>query len=124
MPKKVDLTGRTFGQLTVLRFSHIGDYQRRYWVCRCECGSDTTRVGSNLTSGNSVSCGCIRIKRASLLNRTHGKSGTLTYSTWLSMNARCNHPHGKNIRLYTGVKICERWHKFENFLADMGERPK
>jgi hypothetical protein len=51
--------------------------------------------------------------------RKHGMSGTPTHSCWRSMLARCrSHPN------YAGrVKVCKRWLKFENFLADMGERP-
>jgi hypothetical protein len=50
---------------------------------------------------------------------------TATYVTWLSMRERCNNPNASNYFLYggRGIKICERWNRFENFLADMGVRP-
>lgn len=57
-----DLTGMTFGELTVVRrFSDIGGRKVK-WLCRCSCGSYSVVQGSNLKSGNSMSCGC---KRAS-----------------------------------------------------------
>ncbi len=51
------------------------------------------------------------------------KKQSLTYSTWASMLNRTkgNNEHAK--KYYGDVIVCERWHSFENFLADMGERP-
>lgn len=36
------------------------------------------------------------------------------------MLSRCR----KNIKYYEKIEVCERWQKFENFLADMGEKPE
>jgi hypothetical protein len=61
--------------------------------------------------------------------RTHGHASQKlsgTYSSWKAMKARCLNPNGKQWADYggRGITICERWiHSFENFLADMGERP-
>lgn len=41
------------------------------------------------------------------------------------MKSRCNNINNPDYRLYggRGIKVCERWRQFENFLSDMGERP-
>lgn len=56
---------------------------------------------------------------------THGMSRTPLYRVWDSMVRRCTNPSHKKWRLYggRGITICERWLKFENFYADMGETP-
>jgi hypothetical protein len=56
----------------------------------------------------------------------HGMSGTPTFRSWTMMRNRCTNPRADNYSYYggRGISICERWlHSFENFLADMGERP-
>lgn len=57
---------------------------------------------------------------------THGYFGTPTYMVWHSMKRRCTMPSSQGYARYggRGIKVCERWMKFENFLADMGEKPK
>jgi hypothetical protein len=51
---------------------------------------------------------------------------SLTYKTWRGMRERCNRPGHKDWPNYggKGVTVCVRWDRFENFLADMGERPE
>lgn len=55
-------------------------------------------------------------------NRTHGMARTLIYATWRAMRARCANPKNGSFADYgaRGITVCERWQKFENFLADMG----
>ncbi len=48
-----------------------------------------------------------------------------TYQTWENMRSRCYRPKTNRFRDYggKGIQVCARWFMFENFLADMGERP-
>jgi len=59
--------------------------------------------------------------------KKHGQSiiRSRTYRTWMSMRERCNCQSSKDFKNYgrRGVWVCERWKEYNNFLADMGERP-
>ncbi len=62
---------------------------------------------------------------AALRARSHGQVGSGAYSSWGAMKQRCLSPKNKSYTSYgaRGITVCERWLKFENFHADMGERP-
>jgi len=55
----------------------------------------------------------------------HGWANTPTYNTWSSMKSRCHDPGNGSYASYggRGITVCARWLVFENFLADMGQRP-
>lgn len=55
----------------------------------------------------------------------HGLSSHPAYHNWEQMIQRCNNPKKDNYHLYggRGIKVCERWRNFANFIADMGEKP-
>jgi hypothetical protein len=48
-----------------------------------------------------------------------------TYKSWHMMKQRCCNPNNAQYHDYggRGITMCSRWMSFENFLADMGERP-
>jgi hypothetical protein len=58
------------------------------------------------------------------LSRTHGRMGTPEHRSWSAMMNRCYSPTSSDYDYYggRGIRVCERWHYFECFLADMGER--
>lgn len=49
-----------------------------------------------------------------------------SYETWRSMRQRCTNPKKNQFKDYggRGVEVCERWQVFNNFLEDMGEKPR
>ena len=51
---------------------------------------------------------------------------TKMYMVWNNMKRRCHTPTNKDYKHYgaKGIIVCERWHKFENFLEDMGDCPE
>jgi hypothetical protein len=55
----------------------------------------------------------------------HGMFGTSTHTVWRKMLERCAKPYCADFPRYggRGIAVCERWHDFKNFFADMGERP-
>ena len=76
--KRLELTGKKFGMLTVLEC--IGSAKKRTeWKCQCECGNIRNVIGSNLTRGNSTSCGCkfIKSKKYNFTDLTNKRFGKL-----------------------------------------------
>lgn len=60
---RIDITGQTFGLLTVLEF--VGTVKRRgMYRCRCACGVRCNVEGYAMRIGRTKSCGCLRKKVA------------------------------------------------------------
>lgn len=120
--------GQRFGRLTVI--AHLGS---RYYHCECECGNELSVRTDNLRTGNTSSCGCVNLERVAAMGRgvsTHGHTRggmSSTYRSWTGMKERCHNPNCTNFKYWggRGITVCKRWlFSFENFLADMGERPE
>jgi hypothetical protein len=110
--------GQRFGTRVIVRYAGMRAGKNPYYFALCDLCHKTHSVrGRCLTMGQKHNCVGS--------HRTHGKSGTRTHSSWASMNHRCNSPNATQRSRYhdIGVRVCKRWRKFENFLADMGERP-
>jgi len=118
-----DISGQRFGLLTAI--TSRSDRHQRVWICQCDCGQRTIVATSALTSGNTKSCGCLRVKTAKQLRLRHGATRTSTWRSWQNMIVRCKYTERSRYKDYggRGITVCKRWLKFENFLADMGERP-
>jgi len=57
---------------------------------------------------------------------THGMTGTPEWKSWMAMRQRCHYPGSIGYKNYgeRGIRVCDRWmNSFENFYADMGNRP-
>jgi hypothetical protein len=73
----IDLTGQTYGRLTVLRRAP-STYRRTLWRCRCSCGKLSTVDGTKLRSGYTRSCGCLRLEPKPVNDLTGRQFGKLT----------------------------------------------
>jgi hypothetical protein len=129
----IDLTGKKFGRLTVLRREgscRSGSGSAPLWVCRCACKKEIEVRGSSLRNGDTRSCGCLQLELVSALFVKHRMWGSPTYLLWGMMNTRCLNPNATGYEDYggRGITVCKRWsdkkHGFENFLKDMGIRPE
>jgi hypothetical protein len=137
--KPSNRVGKVYGRLTVIEY--IGNSQ---WLCECSCEEKSHCIvkAGNLTSGNTISCGCFRNEskrsrgeiwtdkmreRAHNNASTHGKYGTRTYNTWAAIIQRCTNPNRDHYENYggRGITVCDRWREsFANFFEDVGECPK
>lgn len=127
----LDIAGLKVNYLTVVRKTDQRIGPMVAWECRCVCGKTMLAGATVLRSGNIKSCGCMTKEILRSARTTHGyskpeNSGEFpTYKTWLSMRRRCEYKKHKSYADYggRGIKVCDRWQLFENFLADMGRRP-
>lgn len=118
MSKPLDMTGNKYGKLLVVSFSHVNEHKHRCFHVKCDCGVEKIVPGHVLRNGATKSCGCLR-------GEFHGMSGTRTYTAWCDAKSRCYNTNDIGYKYYggRGIKICERWWKFSDFLKDMGECP-
>jgi hypothetical protein len=119
-----DETGNKYGRLTVIEEAEKRGKQA-WWRCKCECGNETEVCGAKLRNGHTRSCGCLQKDVAAERLTTHGMSNSATRNSWRGMMERCTNSNNIGYENYgaRGITVCERWHKFENFLEDMGRRP-
>lgn len=124
--KFIDMTGVVVERLTVIRL-HEKTRRGSRWECLCSCGKIHYAYTSDLRSGHLYSCGCYLREGNFNVKHGHNRGGrrTATYNSWVDMKKRCETPSCANYKWYggRGISVHQHWQKFENFLADMGERP-
>lgn len=112
-----DMSGTQHAFYRVLGF-HSRNGKRRYWLCRCKCGT------VQIVREDSLHRRCRQCRRQSVTS--HGMSGTPEFSAWSQMISRCTDSNRRDWPSYggRGIKVCDRWrYSFENFYSDMGQRP-
>lgn len=116
MGLRIDLTGKKFGRLTVIK-----ENGRRHgevcWECKCECGNVVTVPSYTLRIGETQSCGCYQREQTSKINTVHGDTDTSLWRRWRHMLWRCNDQKCKDYKNYggRGIKVCNEWE--DNYLA-------
>jgi len=109
---------------------HAGTY--RVGLYQCDCGNLVEIRNSVVKRGLTKSCGCLQKSIASVLARDlkeiatkHGMYISREYSSWKNMKQRCVNPNRFEYKNYggRGIKVCPQWNSFEQFYADMSDRP-
>lgn len=111
-------------------------------LCHCGCGektkiatvSDSSRghvrgMPMKYLLGHTLRANAANSIAKQIASRTkhgHNNRNSPTYRSWAGMKARCLNPGASHYDQYggRGITVCKRWMEFENFLADMGERPE
>ena len=125
----LSLEGERLGRLRVI--SRVKNQGRSAtWLCRCDCGNEITLTSGEFRRGRTQSCGCLgrelQIKRQTTHGQGRWQDRSPAYVSWLNMKSRCYNPNHRAFSYYggRGIRVCKRWlNSFENFLADMGDRP-
>lgn len=120
------LVGQKFNKLLILS---VDDAKIRMSTCLCDCGQTKIIKIQSILYGRTTSCGCVKKDlEKNLTNYRHGNAVqgvTQEYKSWQGMKTRCNNPCFPGYKYWgaRGIKVCERWDRFENFLEDMGKKP-
>lgn len=111
MPPLKDLSGRTFGRLTVVGYFGRNKQGLSLWECRCECGNIVLVRTCHLKANHTKSCGCLQRDAVKVANTTHGKWGHRIIHIWHGMRKRCYNAKSASYENYggRGIKICDEW---------------
>lgn len=119
----IDLSGQTFGRLTVVRQVGATKFKAALWECRCACGNVVDVNSNALRTGHTQSCGCIRSEATSRwlkqYNTKHGRCKSRLYNVWAGIRQRTSNPNNCRYASYggRGIKLCDEWQDFGVFQA-------
>jgi hypothetical protein len=119
MAKAIDLTGKRFGRLLVIKRApnHICPKSKLVaWECKCDCGNVKVVLRCALRSGETNSCGCLHNELLVSRNTKHGDTPKYAkhyrlYAVWSNMRRRCSDKANKSYANYggRGIKVCDEW---------------
>ena len=122
------MVGKKYGRLTGIKRDGKDKTGNATWLFQCDCGKTIVTAGSRVRGGYTKSCGCLAKEKARELatglgyaSATHHMSRTKSYNRWCAMLRRCENKNVSNYKYYgeRGIKVCARWHSFENFWNDV-----
>lgn len=78
----LDLSDMRFGHLVALEpCGYNNSHKKRLWKCRCDCGNESVVTTSDLTSGNTMSCGCQNFSHGEICVQKYLDSNNINYIT-------------------------------------------
>lgn len=113
-----DLIGKRFGRLTVVAEAEKSKWRKRRWLCRCDCGGETTTDTNKLIRGGTKSCGCLTRESARDRHYKHGGKGTRLHHIWMNARQRCRNPNNPDYQKWygaRGVQFASEWDDFGTF---------
>lgn len=132
---RIDLHGKKFGKLKVIRAAGLNKFNQVMWLCKCSCGDFTTTSSTNLVRGLSKTCGDRTVHYSGKNNAQYKHGGPSnpklrrTWNSYMAMLRRCFTEKDETYKWYggRGITVCAHWrgpNGFPNFLASVGRRPK
>jgi hypothetical protein len=118
------MIGKRYERLLIKEFAYQKD-GHYYWKCLCDCGNESFVRSATLNNKRQKSCGCLKNELVKKRATKHGLFKTPEYIVWSGILSRTHWKSSNSFHRYgaRGIKVCERWLNFENFLKDMGKRP-
>lgn len=115
-------------RLTAIKFAYVKK-SHVYVLYRCSCGTEKIIAREHVQSGNTKSCGCIKLEKLAEYHKsktTHGMAYSREYAAWVAMIQRCTNKNNKDYEAYgaRGITVCIEWlESYEQFILDMGKKP-
>ena len=116
--RRLDLAGKKFGRLTLVKVTGVNASKQRIWACICDCGREHSVSQAHITKGKTTSCGCYRKERMT----RHNMCRTPEWYAYQHAKARCK-PTASKHEHYFDRGIFFTFTSFEEFLQDVGLRP-
>lgn len=121
-------SGMVIGRLTLQVRTRAA--RRVKWTCLCSCGEVTTAQQSDIASGKTRSCGCLRNETVRFRRLKHGATGPdrprPEYTSLRHAIGRCHNKKNAKYSLYggRGIYVCAGWRTdFDTFYCDLGPKP-
>lgn len=121
-----NLTGKTFGYLKVISYSHKQG-KRSYFNCLCVCGNTLVVRSDGLKSGHTKSCGCYHEEKVSKENSFFWKGGITDYNEEQRKTPEYRKARYKTVKRDQCCKVCAskdklRVHHLSSFATDEKNR--
>jgi hypothetical protein len=121
----MEIIGKKFNKLLIIAIQDRTMAGQLRCLCLCDCGNKKIIQLAHIKNGHTKSCGCTWRNKMKEVHTKHGlckrNNENRFHRIWRAMKRRCSNPADKAFRYYggNGIKVCERWNDFVNFLKDL-----
>jgi hypothetical protein len=116
MPKRIDLTGQQFGELSVIKLSDKRNkYNTLLWECLCSCGNTAYVLGASLRAGNYKSCGCKQPIKRDRGARQHEETDRVNGTRKTALKAKLHKGNKSGHKGVTWMDSRQKWKAYIGF---------